>query len=741
MDRNDRLDDLEQLVRDSLQARAQDVEPTPALWQEVDRRIARRRRLRVGALALAGAAAVLAAIAVVPSLLPDDVERLPDIADQPPPSLPAGPAAAVARSDGSLETVDLVTGDAAVAPRPGTAGGGVTQVVVDPTSTRDQVRAVVVRVGPDQIEHEVVGPDTSRGTAQDGLAPTDGFGSTVLSPAGEHLATILPDPDAAPGTAPQGAVVIAPVAEPGRLWSPASSGVMVAPPGTQLLEWTGGVADVGDVSSLIVRLPGGTPQVQTLTRTAEGFDAVGAPFAWVALDEWLDPGDQVLDVASQRQVAGPEVVPDRALVLGADGDPYLHTFEPTDAGEPVTATRMGLTDLGVARSDPARLSLDARGAGVLVTDGRAAVFIVTDVDGNMVSSTRFPGDYVAGTLIGDVPAPELPPAPAPEPEPDDTPGGEAAPPPAAGGLPAPLVIADGPDLVLLGDDDPTSRTTLVTLPAEGESAFTSLAVRAGSTPTDLTVVSRTMAEGMVDLRFIHVEDGEVVVSFDAFDGPYAPTSTAAHVSDVVWSPDGTSLAWVEEVAGATTLRTIGWDATLPGPGTGLTATDNAAFELEVPSGLGLQPQAWVDAGADASTLLLATPEPVDGWWEVAITRQADGAWALEPGAERNVGLEGVPGAGNVVAVAPAGPDGSRWIMGLGEDGLVVWFAGTDSGRPIATLTDVFPGEGLPEVWATGLPDAVVVGGRGTGVAYLVSAADPTPVRLPPAIDGGFLTAR
>ncbi len=58
------MNELEMRIRDSLRARAQDVEPTPALWRQVQARRSRhRRRVWFGATAVA-AAAVTAAVAV-----------------------------------------------------------------------------------------------------------------------------------------------------------------------------------------------------------------------------------------------------------------------------------------------------------------------------------------------------------------------------------------------------------------------------------------------------------------------------------------------------------------------------------------------------------------------------------------------------------------------------------------------------------------------------------------------------
>lgn len=73
---------IEELVRQSLRQRSEDVEPTPALWQEVDRRVVRHRRRRSWALSLAGVTALLGAFVVVPGVLDvlEGPDRVPEIA-------------------------------------------------------------------------------------------------------------------------------------------------------------------------------------------------------------------------------------------------------------------------------------------------------------------------------------------------------------------------------------------------------------------------------------------------------------------------------------------------------------------------------------------------------------------------------------------------------------------------------------------------------------------------------------
>lgn len=77
--------ELEERLRASLQARAEDVEPTPALWNRVEEKAMRRNRWRVGLVALGAAAAVAVAVLAVPAILdgPFRVDDLPDPADTP----------------------------------------------------------------------------------------------------------------------------------------------------------------------------------------------------------------------------------------------------------------------------------------------------------------------------------------------------------------------------------------------------------------------------------------------------------------------------------------------------------------------------------------------------------------------------------------------------------------------------------------------------------------------------------
>lgn len=72
------MNELERRLRESLRARAEDVEPTPELWSEVQERRERKRRVRwIGAVAAAAAAVVVAVVAVpfaLDALQPDQTD-------------------------------------------------------------------------------------------------------------------------------------------------------------------------------------------------------------------------------------------------------------------------------------------------------------------------------------------------------------------------------------------------------------------------------------------------------------------------------------------------------------------------------------------------------------------------------------------------------------------------------------------------------------------------------------------
>jgi hypothetical protein len=239
------MERMEALIRQSLEARAQDVEPTPALWLEVDRRVTRRRRLQVLTWSLAGAAAAVLAVFAVPAVIglftgPEQIEI---------PPLDRTPAAGVVSThvvtiedDGVARLVDLRTGDAVrdlaeleFVP---------TDLAVSPTSTVDRIEfAAIAETG----ELVVVGPDGEIWAGGDVEPPAGSARSVVAAPDGRWFATTAATEEA------DGATVT--VAPPITSWAAGEDVTwtevgMIVDQGSRLVAWTGNTTDEGDRSEL-----------------------------------------------------------------------------------------------------------------------------------------------------------------------------------------------------------------------------------------------------------------------------------------------------------------------------------------------------------------------------------------------------------------------------------------------------------------------------------------------------------
>jgi hypothetical protein len=700
------MERMEKLIRESLEARAHDVEPTPALWLEVDRRVARRRRFQVASWSLAGVTAVLAAVLAVPAIV--GLFTGPETIEIPP--LDRTPAAGVVSThvvavdaDGSVSLVDLRTG--ATVRELASLDHPVTELAVSPTSTVDRVEfAAIAATGELSLVGEG-GVVWSGG----GTETPDGFAHSVAaSPDGRWAVSTTPMQES-DGASVSVAPFPAHWAEQDTTWSEIG---MVVDQATRLVAWTGDTADEGDRSQLWLVTADGRLVQETLEVTD------GIPRS---LEVGSSELDAVLDAATSsaqggrvgepfyvlRDVgAGPEVV-----WFAADGRATDHV--------PLA----GL--LGDAGDGP--LWLDAKQDGALVGDGERTWLVAHDGAGAFADPIALADGFVRAAML-DVARPGGPVTDDPTEDPADDPtAAPTDPDPAApegpvvegAALPAPIVTVSARQLTLHGPDGPQ---VIAELAVEGESRFISARVRPGSTIDDLTVVALTTAEGMWDLRTIRWVDGELTV-FEPFPEPHVPgwggaAGEGATPVGPVWSPNGDHLAWFEFGTGPATMRVAGWD---DGPGTGDPATDNASFELDTRGQVPLIPVEWVatPGGPSATELRAVALDSNEGWYALPVDIQGDGAVALD-----GSGFRVEPGDGTdlVVGVADDGRGEVRWFLQLTFDGpVLVDAAGAQQGRRTELPTALMPGDGLTQLSMRPIGDGVLVASPHTGVGYYVSS--------------------
>jgi hypothetical protein len=710
------MERMEQRIRESLEARAHDVEPTPALWLEVDRRIERRRRVHAWSWALAGAAAVLVAVLGAPAVvgLLDGPERIeiPPLDRTPTTS---GPTHVVAvGDDGVARLVDLAAGERArdladldFLP---------VDLTVSPTSTVDAVEFAAVGAAG---ELAVVGPGGEIWSGG-GVAAADGFArSVVASPDGRWFASTTPTEESDGSS-----VIVAPpltswAAGPDTAWTEIG---MVVDRRSRLVAWSGELAQEGDLSELWL-VTGDGVLVRELLEVQGGLPVSvgGGPsdeVDWSVRD--IAFGDGGRDAGTYLLVddpAGPELV-----WLAADGS-LQSTLLRSELGDAAAETRW----------------LDASQDTVLVGNGERTWLVAHDPQAGFDEPVELARDTVRVAFLG---TPRAGGAPSDEATDTDepTPGdaGDAAigEEPAVDGptvdgvvLPAPVVTASLRELTLLGPDGPQ---VIAELAAEGESVFLSARVRPGSTVDDLTVVALTTAEGMWDLRTIRWVDGQQT-AFEPFPPPYVPggTGTAGDelsVQGPVWSPGGDAVAWLETATGGTTLVTVGWGG--DGPGTGDTATDNASFEVDTLGHVPLVPAEWVATpDDDVATELRLAGLDVDGWFALPIDVQPDGARAL-PSATVVPRVE--PLVGSTLGVASDATSSPRWYLQMTDTQLEL--SEPDPARPgswrMTPLPEgLLPGDGLPELWVRAIGDGALVGSRNTATTFHLNA-DGTATRLP-----------
>jgi len=701
---------IEQLIRESLTARAQDVETTPMLWLEVDRRVARRKRFQVTAWSLAGATAALAAVFAVPAIVgliqgdPRDIDIAP--MDRTP---VAGvvPELYVTDIDGRLQIRDIETGEVALP-----AGDGfelpANEIEVRPGSTGTGY-SILSTHGGDGTQPGFLAVVDSAGDAPDASATTlpayeaapDFTPSVVWAPDQDAAAITLPMPEA-----DQTNVVLWSTPDANEDIDPRELALVLGEGEVELLDWVGQTTTSGDVSVLFYRDDLGVHSVE-LTVAEDGS---------MTTDEH-ETLDGVHDVASSHAWPG-AVDPPLYSLLSDDRGDHLRWQE----GNTISEYRLeGHLDL----RDPDTLWIDAKQDAVIVGDATRTLLFTHDGDGNWVHR-RVDGEigvpYVeldAGsvTALFDAPRPgELQPTPSEpsaedpseEPAPEPTQEGETA---AGDVLPEPVITATIRDLVLHGPD---GEQVLYTLPQEGESSFLSVAVRPGSTVDDLTILALHRAEGMQDFRTYRYVDGELSVEYwdrqDLQPGFGGGSGDAVAAFGPVWHPAGDKFAWIEMgTSGVPNLRIIGW--TDDRPGTGNTADDNTSFTLDEFEGIVVEPLDWVDLGGGQTEVRAVAEDFFDSWITIPIEIQGDNAAAMSGSAEFSSLAEG--GEGRVGGVAGQNP---RWLL----QGDTVHLL-DDRSVSVTLPPEFFPGEGIPDTWMREIGDGVLVGISNTGLAYYVTA--------------------
>lgn len=673
------MDPFEDRIRASLSERADDVEPTPALYREVQRRVDRRRRR---ALVWAPVGAAVAAAVAIPLVLTSgpQVPTIDDVADQPGGAATGATEVVEVDAAGTTWLRDLGTGerrelstgdDAPLAPR----------VLVGVDRRDETPRAVVVQTVDRAEVAGGAGADVTPGTRPadevPGTAPADVAPAGPTLRATAHVAgqRLLLPTDPAPGfaVAAAGGAALAPdggwlatlVAGDGGGdadgWAvqltevPASPDVttletleltLVLPAGSRLESWTTTDADAGR-SRLAARGPDGRVLHLPMVTGADGVPV------WE--DEQVDVAvDRPVDAYADDHVGG--------RLLLADGTLTYLAPAATD-GEDVRTTR----DLSALVGDDTDVVLRAFGTTTLVTTTEGSWVVSRGPDG--FGEPRRLDDAadvapVGRDLAAEAPAPDTGPDVGTDPGTPDVDEGASSP-----GAGLPLVLSTGDALVLRTEDGATRD--LARLAPEGESTIEDLAVRPGSTLDDLTVAYSTTAEGFTDVRWVRLRATDDEPRTGVLDAsPYAPASaTDADVilGGLAWLPDGTRLQWLERdrASGEHALTSIAWSG--DGPGGPDERTDDARFGLPALEGTAAR---LVDAVAlDPSTTQLRFLDPSGDtrWWAWDLVVQADGSPSVtgEP--------EVVPAPSDGMLLAVAGRDDERrptaWL--LDRDGAIV----------------------------------------------------------------------
>lgn len=593
---------LEDRLRASLQARADDVQPTPELWERVSTRTTRRARWQLGAWVLSGTAAVVAivvgGIVLFGSPRSVQIEPEPDIVDTPDltePTEEATPAPGgsatptVVTTDGStLFRIDPATGEvvADLAPRAGLQeGAAIREVAVRPVGDEGvlTVATVIEIEGGYDVEVHAFDADGNR---------IDRLNIGSAAPA----ATDLP-PDVV-------------WSEDGRyvMWA-GSSGP--SGPALWAYDWVERPVDDNGIAEPFTAAPPGTP--------AELFQRDDV----VDLRQWSGPSDGQSTVVATTTTGGAYRIDLTHQPSDCGGaTPCPPTFAPSvqDLGfEGGSAMDLGTLDSGVSLALMARPSQggqDAEGATLelvaepmsdqvrrlelpeLTTGTAAPPDAWMAVSGNRVAVGFGPqAAYlltISGDVVEDLEVADTVPLPdgtmmagaaavrfgagagdaeeirSPSPTPSEGPATSAT--LLEDGLPSHVVsYFPSAEEFLLQDrrtpDDPVVTWARPTgVPAD--MLMDGVAVWPGSTPARLQVVSAWVSADRTVLARTEVVDGAITTN-EAFTEDLQPARGDV-LSRPVFAPDGNHLAWLESAGSSDVLRVVRWQGGSPSSDLGAT---------------------------------------------------------------------------------------------------------------------------------------------------------------------------
>lgn len=616
--------ELEDRLRASLQARADDVQPTPELWERVAERTTRRARWQLGAWVLSGVAAVAVLVlgGVVLFNQQDGVriDPQPDVMDTPtdapvPPG--ASPTPTVVTTDGqALVEVDPTTGEVVrelQALAGFSEGNAIREVAVRPVQDGGALTVAMVLEREGTYDLEVMAFDA------DG-ARTD---RVMFGPIGQ--ATDLPP---RPAWSDDGRFV---------LWSGTNG------PGTERTLWAHDWwrRPIADEAA-------GLGEAVAITDDAEALTALFADDATVDLHAWdgdsdgesvvtaTTPVGSAFQVTLTRQqvstptwtaaVSGIAFEGRSPVALGTldSGVTLALVAVPGQAGDAEGATlellaepmsdaqrQVPIPELTSGTASPADGWLAVAGDRVAVGFGPSGGHLLTvtgDVveDLEVVETVPLPD----GTWAADVAQLTAPPAPPTQGDAtptDDGPTEVDGVQVADDGAPRHVVtVTEGGNGLALADrtapDDPLA-TWAAPDGVDGDMTPVDVVVHPDSTATDLEVVTRwSIGEADVLARTV-VRDGTVELNQVLRDELQpANVGGAAETADPapVFAPSGDWLAWVETPEGASgpsQLRLVGWGAD---GATGDEATVTAPGDLRPARLLD-----WAGDGPGAAVLTLA----------------------------------------------------------------------------------------------------------------------------------------